>query len=152
MTRQSWLQRIEGLSRVAFDTNALIYLFERRQPYLDLMDPIFRRMIAGHISCWISMVVEMEMLVGPMRERNSSRVRELEVFLEGTPNLASRAVDRAIARRAAQLRADARLAPMDSLIAATAIEERCDAIIGNDSRMASRLSGIRYLYLHDYVI
>ena len=38
-----------------------------------------------------------------------------------------------------------------AIIVATALEERCDAIIGNDSIIASRLTGIPYLYLDDYV-
>ena len=41
--------------------------------------------------------------------------------------------------------------PMDAIIVATAVEERCDAIIGNDSMMAARTTDIPYLYLNDYV-
>ena len=39
----------------------------------------------------------------------------------------------------------------DALIVATAIEERCDVIIGNDSRIARQNTGIPYLYLENYV-
>ena len=152
MTRHLWLRQLDSLERVAFDSNSLIYLLERRQPYLDLVEPVLQRMNQGQTLAWISVVVEMELLVGPMRDGDSSKLNELEVFLEQTPNLSLRAVDRAIAHRAAQLRAGTRLAPLDSLIAATALEEQCDAIIGNDLTMASRLTEIPYLYLNEYII
>ena len=74
-----------------------------------------------------------------------------EIFFRDTHNLAIRAVDRVIARRAAEVRARTRLEPLDSIIVATALEERCDAIIGNDSIIASRPTGIPYIYLDDYV-
>ena len=75
----------------------------------------------------------------------------MEIFLRQAPNLAVRSVDRVIARRAAHVRAQTRLSPMDAIIVATALEERCDAIIGNDSIIASRSIGIPYLYLDDHI-
>lgn len=100
---------------------------------------------------FISTVVEMELLVKPIREGDNIARDKAELFLRGTHNLAVRAMDRIVARRAANLRARTRLASLDAIIVATALEERCDAIIGNDSYIASRPTGIPYLYLDDYV-
>ena len=99
----------------------------------------------------ISTIVEMELLVKPLRDRNFSTVNRIEVFLRGTPNLIVRSLDRVVARRAADVRARTGLAQFDAVIAATAMEERCDAIIGNDGMFASRVTGIPYLYLDDYI-
>jgi len=40
---------------------------------------------------------------------------------------------------------------MDAIIVATGLEDRCDAIVGNDSLIAARSQSIPYLYLDDYV-
>lgn len=105
----------------------------------------------GHALGVISTIVEMEILVKPMRERDDSAHDRAETFFRQRPNLSVRAVDRVVARRAADLRARTRLLPLDAIIVATGVEERCDAIIGNDSMIASRNLGIPYLYLDDYV-
>ena len=42
------------------------------------------------------------------------------------------------------------LPPADSVVAATSIEERCDALIGNDALLTRRLTDIEYLYLGEY--
>ena len=99
----------------------------------------------------ISTIVELEILVKPMRDRDDDAQDRVETFLQQRPNLSIRPVDRMIARRAANIRARTRLLPMDAIIVATAVEERCDAIIGNDSMMAARTTDIPYLYLNDYV-
>ena len=96
----NWMNQLASLRRIGFDSNALIYLLEDREPYADL------------------------------------RVRS---------------VDRTVAQRAARVRAQTRLDPLDAIIVATALEERCDAMIGNDSFIASRSIGIPYLYLNDYI-
>ena len=98
-----------------------------------------------------SAIVELEVLVKSIRERDNDPHDSVETFLQQRPNLTVRSVDRIIARRAADIRAHTRLLPMDAIIVATAIEERCDAIIGNDSVIASCVTEIPYLYLNDYV-
>ena len=105
----------------------------------------------GEALRFLSTLVEMELLVKPLRDRNLSTASQMEIFLRGTPNLVIRSVDRVIARQAANIRARTGLRSVDAVIAATAIEERCDAIIGNDGMFASRVVGIPYFYLDDYL-
>jgi predicted nucleic acid-binding protein len=99
----------------------------------------------------VSTVVELEVLVKPLRERNVAAWNQAERLFQGTPNLAVRVVDRSVAYRAADVRARTGLSVPDAIIVATALEERCDALIGNDARIASRDTGVSYLYLDDYV-
>ena len=146
-----WTRQLLGLRRVGFDSNALIYLLEGRQPYAAYVAEITTAMERGYVKGFISTIVEMELLVKPLRERNVAVRDRIEMFLRQMPNLVVRPVNRVIARRAAEVRARTRLAPMDSIIVATGLEDRCDAIVGNDSLIASRSQGIPYLYLDDYV-
>ena len=146
-----WENQISSLRRVAFDTNALIYFLEAIEPYEPYIARAVANLEAGQTLGFVSSVVEMELLVKPIREGNAGARDKAEIFFRGTHNLAIRAVDRVIARRAAEVRARTRLEPLDSIIVATALEERCDAIIGNDSMIASRPTGIPYIYLDDYV-
>jgi predicted nucleic acid-binding protein len=146
-----WTTRLLALRRVGFDSNALIYLLEGRQPYAAYVAEITTAMERGHVTGYISTIVEMELLVKPMRERDIAARDRIEIFLRHMPNLVVRPVTRVVARRAAEVRARTRLAPMDAIIVATGLEDRCDAIVGNDSLIASRSQGIPYLYLDDYV-
>ena len=148
-----WKSRTSSLRKVAFDTNALIYYLERTEPYFEHVAMVITLMEAGQIAGVISTVAEMELLVKPMRDRDAAARDKAEAFLRGTPNLAVQLVDRVVARRAADVRARTSLPAVDSIIVATALEQRCEAIIGNDAAIASRADyvGIRYLYLGDYV-
>ena len=146
-----WSNRLASLARIGFDSNALIYALEGRPPYADLVAQALTMMQENKAVGFASTLVEMEMLVKPMRDKDTEALIRLELFLRHMPNLFFRPVNRSIARRAADLRARAAIPPVDAVITATAVEERCDAIIGNDSMLASRVIGIPYLYLDDYV-
>ena len=150
---KAWQIRLSSLRRIAFDSNALIYFLEDREPYSTYVAQAVALMDRGHALGFVSTIVEMEILVKPIRERDASAHDRAEIFLRERPNLNVRAVDRLIARRAADIRARTRLAPLDAIIVATGLEERCDAIVGNDSMIASRSRdvGIPYIYLDDYV-
>ena len=146
-----WSNRLTSLARVGFDSNALIYALEGRAPYASLVVQVLTMMEKGQVLGFASTLVEMEMLVKPMRDGDNETRTRIEVFLRHMPNLLVRPVDRSIARRAARLRARTNLPSIDSVIAATSIEERCDALIGNDALLARRLTDIEYLYLGEYI-
>ena len=145
-----WHRNLLELRRVAFDTNALIYLLEGREPHAELVAAALGRLEEGGAIGVISTVVEMELLVKPLREQDIAFVERLDLVFRNLPNLIIRAVDRPVARAAAEIRARDRLGSPDAIIAATAMVEGCDAIIGNDRAMARRLRGISYLCLDDY--
>lgn len=147
----NWMNQLAPLRRIAFDSNALIYFLEDRQPYVNYVAQAVSLMDSGQAIGIISTVAEMELLVKPMREQNTVSLGRIEIFLQQQHNLNVRSVDRIVAQRAAKVRARTRLAPLDSIIVATALEEQCEVIIGNDSVIASRALGIPYLYLDDYI-
>ena len=146
-----WLDALRNYRRVALDTNVVIYALEDVRPYLDLAHQLLRLMERGRIMGTVSTVVEAEVLVKPLRERDRSTLEKAELFFKNSPNLVIRSVDRVIARRAALVRASSRLRLPDAIVVATALEDRCDALIGNDASMVQHRLGIPYLYLDDYV-
>lgn len=147
----AWMNQLAPLRRIGFDSNALIYLLESRQPCASYVAQAIAMMESGQTMGFISTVVEMELLVRPLRQQDMAGRDRVETFLRQLRNLFVRPVDRIVARRAAEVRARTHLAPLDSIIVATGLEEQCDAIVGNDSLIASRPTGIPYLYLDDYI-
>ena len=147
----NWTDQLASLRRIGFDSNALIYMLEDRDPYADYVAEAVTKIERGGAMGFVSAIVEMEILVKPIREDDSAALNRIESFLRQARNLHVRSVDRTVARRAARVRAQTWLDPLDAIIVATALEERCDAIIGNDSVIASRSTGIPYLYLDDYI-
>ena len=145
------MAHLAPLRRIGFDSNALVYLLEGRQPYAGYVAEIIAAMEKGQTRGVLSTIVEMELLVKPLRDRNVGAQDRIELFLRQMPNLSVRPVDRVVARRAAELRARTHLAGLDAIIVATCLEEKCDAIVGNDSVIASSRLGIPYLYLDDYL-
>ena len=137
--------------QVGLDTNVIIYSLENVAPYRELTGQVLRLMDRGLIVGHVSTVVETEVLVKPMRDRNRRALETIELFFRNSPNLVIRSVDRTVARRAAAVRAASRLSLPDATIVATALEDRCDVLIGNDSSVARYASGIPYLYLNDYL-
>ena len=98
----------------------------------------------------MSVVTETESLVKPIRQRDQkSLIRFRSFFALDVIRIVE--VSRGIAREAARIRADTALGLADSLIAATALETGCDAIVGNDKRCALRLREIPYIYLEDAI-
>ncbi len=146
-----WLQDLSSYRRIALDTNTIIYGLEGVAPFRELAQHLFRLMERGLVIGTASTVVEAEMLVKPLRDRDLPTLQKVELFFRNSPNLMIRSVDRDVARRAAKVRATTRIRLPDAIIVATALEERCDAIVGNDFQVASQSIEIPYLCLDNYI-
>ncbi len=146
-----WLEELGTHRRVALDTNVVIYFLEGLPPYHELAWHLHQLLGRGLLLGVVSTIVEAEVLTKPIREQDQGAVDNAEIFFRATPNLVVRSVDPIVARRAALVRAQTQLLLPDAIIVATALEEHCDAIIGNDRRMASQLREIPYISLQDYV-
>ena len=151
MTAPRWDAATATLRRVAFDTNSLIYFFEATQPYAAFVAHVLSKAESRQAVAVVSAIAEMEVLVRPLRDGNRAQLRKLRLFFASLPNLVLREVDSAVAYTAARIRAETGMKAPDALIAATAIEEGCDAIIGNDRSFARR-SEIPYLVLGDFAV
>lgn len=148
-SRRAWTDTIAPLGRIAFDTNSFIYLFEGTEPKAELVEEALWRVNRGLAVAVMSTLVELELLVRPLREGDTRFIDRLHLFLRSIRNLQVRPVDRIVARTAARIRATTGMKAPDAIVAATASVEQCDAIIGNDRGFAKR-SEVRYILLDEY--
>ncbi|MBI2172097.1 MAG: PIN domain-containing protein [Chloroflexi bacterium] len=129
----------------------VIYALEKVSPYDELAQHLLHFLERGFLSGIVSTVVETEVLVKPLMERNQLALDKAELFFRESLNLTVRAFDHALASRAAQVMANSRLRLPDAIILATGLEEHCDAVISNDHEMARRAIGIQCLLLDNYI-
>lgn len=142
MEESSGIRRfVEALStchRVSLDTNAVIYYLSSTGPYGVLMGHLFRLVEQGSLDVVLSSIVQMELLIAPIKRGDSDAFAEVIDFTEKTPNLRTIDSSRSIVLQAAFARADGLEVP-DSLIVATGIVAQCDAIVTNDGRWRGAL-------------
>jgi len=112
--------------------------------------PFFSRVQAGQSSVIASALTEAELLVRPEREGRADAIQRIADLLS-EPGIQVVDVTRRMARRAARLRSHNSLKLPDAIIVATAIETRCDAIVGNDHAWAGRVTDVNYMVLDDLV-
>ncbi len=129
----------------------VIYALEDIRPYRELAQHLLRLMERGLMVGVVSTIVEAEVLVKPLRTGDWPTQEKAELFFRVAPNLAVRSVDRSVARRAALVRSSSRLPLPDAIIIATALEEQCEALVGNNSALARHSLGLPYLYLENYI-
>lgn len=161
-----FLDALAGCRRVNLDTNVVIYYLEDRRPYADLMETVFELIDTGALEAVLSSIVQMELLVKPIRENDLDAVDEIMEFVEQTANLSVFEVSRVVALQAAVIRAEGLPVP-DALIVATGAAAECDATITNDHDWQRTLDALRrqpalirgdapramprIIYLKDYV-
>jgi predicted nucleic acid-binding protein len=97
-----------------------------------------------------SVITEAELLVRPERVGDQAAIQRIGDLLS-EPGIEVAEVTRRMARRAAALRSRNSLKLPDAIIVATAIETRCEAIIGNDQAWAASRVEINYVLLDDVV-
>lgn len=141
---------VADAGRICFDSNALIYLLDRVQPYFPWLLLLFESVAGGERVAVVSVISEMEVMVKPLRDEDFDGLNRLDDAL-AHPSVVVVALDRGIARRAAAIRAALDLSVPDAVVAATALEAGCDLIVGNDKQFAQRMREIPYIYLDDVV-
>ena len=137
-------------SRIAFDTNAIIYIYfvEEHTQFFPVLRPVFAMLANGQATGVVSVVTLLEVLVRPLRlDRHDLAQRYRDVL---SHNLAITALDVMISERAASLRAALRLAVVDAVIAATALECSCTHLVTNDPAFRN-VDGMRILVIGEYV-
>ncbi len=93
----------------------------------------------------------LEILVRPFQLGSIEVAEEYEILLSSFPHLVIRDVNRAVARRAAQLRADYQMKPVDALQIATALEVGATLLITNDQGLRKLTPQIEIAILKDFI-
>ena len=85
-------------------------------------------------------------------ENNSAAIEAVNFFLEEFPNLKISPLNREISRQAAKIRAESGLRLPDAMILATAINNHCDLLLGNDVQFLQKASSyLPTIILSEYV-
>jgi predicted nucleic acid-binding protein len=125
-------EALQGVTRLFLDTGPVIYYVERNPAYTALVDDIFDRIDRGTLSAATSPVTLAECLVMPIRQGLSQAEQDFIDLIVSGVNVSFVALDDAIARRAAQLRAGYNLTLADAFQVGAALAAGCDALLTND--------------------
>ena len=118
-------------ARVYLDANIVIYFVEAFPDYQARIADLFRAIVAADAVLVSSELTLAEVLVQPLRHRQTAIVQEYETFLTSEIELAP--ISREVLRQAAQLRADLRMKMPDAIHVATAALAGCTLFVSNDA-------------------
>ena len=118
-------------SLIYLDANCFIYAVERVEPYLTLLEPVWRRARAGEITIASSDITVHETLVKPLRDGDAVMERLFQSAFD-SDEVQLYPATRELWESAARIRAETRLKTPDALHAATALDAGCTLFITND--------------------
>lgn len=145
------LQRdLDGLTEIALDTAIFIAAADAKDNWHPHASWLLGAVEEGRFRATISAINAAEILVGAFARGVQNGIAR-RVRLERYPNLAVVPLSLELATGAAQVRVATRLPLPDSVVIATAIHARCEAIVHADREWVRRTPGlraaIRFIYL-----
>ena len=120
---------------VFLDTAPLIYFIEGNSNYQPILSRLFDLNDKGSFSFITSSVTLLEVLVKPLRERQTNIAKQYRDIPTTAPGIELFDVTSAIAEQAAQLRAKYNLRTPDAIQLATCIEIGADYFLSNDNKL-----------------
>lgn len=121
------------MSRVFFDTNLFIYMFEGLEPYRSRMLEIRKRMLDRGDRIVTSAMTLGEVLVKPTKLGQASLIEQYDQAIRSTAHVIS--FDPSVAWRYASLRATYTLRSPDAIQLSCAAHYGVDLFITNDQRL-----------------
>jgi predicted nucleic acid-binding protein len=143
---------LRRLNKVGLDTSILIYHLEDIEPYADLTEATFSAIAEGLTKAIVSMISITELLVQPFSKGEEDRIAIFEQFILSLPNTDLIPPTYTIAKEAARLRAKYAIRTPDALLISTALSEKVEAFLTNDSRLRGvKAEGVSILVLDDFL-
>lgn len=133
---------------MAVDTAPLVYFLGGYAPRDGVVDELLTLAAAGRVQLVASVVTEAELLVGALKAERGPEAAAIGQLFDG-PVLRAAPVSRTIARSAAELRARHALGMVDAIVAGTALEEGCTALVANDEAFRRLTGSLAYLHVDD---
>jgi len=143
--------RLQAHEVIGLDTAIFIYHFEAHPRYLPLTTAALSGVAQGERQGVTSVITLMELTVRPYQLERPAVAQHYEALLSHFPHLVMVDVDRAVARRAAMLRARYRVRPADALQAAASLVHGATAFLTNDRRLARLEPLIDVILLDDFL-
>ena len=122
------------MSRIFWDTNLFIYLFEGQGDRADRVATLRRRMVERGDQLYTSTLTLGEILIKPLEQNDEALARRYEEALMRSVVLVP--FEREAARAYAGLRRQAGLRAPDAIQLACAAQARADLFIANDERLS----------------
>lgn len=144
-----WVEDLHD-SVVGLDTAPLIFYFEDRAPFAEILDPYFQALDEGAIRAVTSIVTLTEVLVHPLRHGDEKLASDYQDILLSHSHVTAISVQSAIAQQAAEFRAEYSLKSVDAIQLATATSHKARALLTND-RDFGKVPGIKIIRLYDLV-
>jgi predicted nucleic acid-binding protein len=141
---------LHGIARLFIDTAPLIYLIEQHPVYFPVVQEVVRRIDAGAIEAYSSVITLTEVLTQPIRLGRLDLAAKYRHILKEARHFELAPIDVAIAEMAAEVRARYNLRTPDALQVATASALQCQAILANDSSF-KRVAELRIILLDNLV-
>ena len=143
--------RLQAYDVIGLDTVIFIYHFEAHPRYLPLTTAALSGVAQGERQGVTSVITLMELTVRPHQLERPAVAQHYEALLSHFPHLTMVDVDRAVARRAAELRGRYRVRPADALQVAVSLVYGATAFLTNDRRLARLQPLIDIILLDDFL-
>jgi len=140
-----WVESLHG-QVVGLDTAPLVYFIEENPTYLDMVQPFFAAMDRGEFQVVTSVVTLLEVLIHPLRLRDSRLAEQYRDILLGADNLTTLPLSSDLAETAAEIRAAHNVRTPDAIQMAAAMQGQASLLLTNDSRLPS-IPDLRVLVL-----
>ncbi len=122
---------------VFLDTAPLIYYIEANKKYSNILDKLFAGNEQKKFQFSTSVLTLMELLVHPIRKKETKLIKEYESILCNSSTLDIYEISIDIAKKAAKIRAEFGFKTPDSIQLATAILSNSDFFLTNDKSLKS---------------
>lgn len=138
-------------TRVAIDTNVLVYTVERIQPYMSALSPLWESAERGDVHVVVSALALTEVLVRPLQMGDAQMETAYRRLLLDSEALQLEPIDTRVLELAASLRASySSLKTPDAIHLATAMSCGCGCFLTND-RQLRHVSGLEVLVLDELI-
>ena len=143
------IERLHG--KIIFvDTAPFIYYIEELGDYSDVLREFFTVLDEGHVRAVTSVITMMEVLVKPYRLKLNNLVSQFEKTILNKMYIEVVGITLEIARLAAQIRAENKIALADAIQLATADYYHAAFFLTNDKRL-HQVTNTKIVYLDNLV-
>lgn len=133
------------MTKIFWDSNLFIYLFEENPEFLPKVSELRKRMVARGDRLYTSTLTVGEVLVKPVEARRTDLTQRYQSFFKG-PALTVLPFDLAAAECYAAIRMDRSIARPDAIQLACAAAGEIDLFITNDERLAGKTArGVKFV-------
>jgi predicted nucleic acid-binding protein len=133
------------MTRIFWDSNLFIYLFERNPHFADRVQALRLRMIERGDLLLTGALTVGEVLVKPREEQNAQLLTRYRNFFANESAVTVIPLDLKAAEHYAEIRSDRSIAHADAIQLACAATANTDLFITNDARLESKtVRGIKF--------